>query len=547
MGGLSREVRRLENKWESNIGWPLRLEWLKIEGLRGWTGARLDFTFPLTAIVGENGVGKSTILQAAATVYRSRKGTKESWFPAEFFPRTAWDEVTNVRITYGLREGKNSIHGYLHKPSDRWREVPERRKREVKFIDLGRILPISSQVGYSKLAKAAHREKKRIPFDEETLIRYSSILGRNYDDAGYSLTDVDDKRWVPVVSVRGSAYSGFHQGAGESVIADLLKTSLPKYGIVLIDELETSLHPRAQRRLVRDLADLCRILELQIIVTTHSPYILAELPPEGRVYILDSPNKKELVTGVSPFFAMTQMDDDPHPEADIFVEDDEARILLEELLVVEKKDLARRCRIIPYGTASVGRALGIMVKEKRFPVPTAVFLDADQTVSQGCYLLPGNDAPEIEVFQELKKKSWFDVPTRISRPASDVIDELERAMTRTDHHEWVRSAADRLLIGGSELWRAMTNAWMTHCVPQKERARIAGIVQDTIDGLEGLSKAAQKQAQERDQAKAEATKKIEEAAKAIKLPPPEPLPRTRSGQGNLFDFDDDGAQNLGAP
>ncbi|MBX5180963.1 ATP-binding protein [Rhizobium lentis] len=32
----------------------------------------------------------------------------------------------------------------------------------------------------------------------------------------------------------------------------------PKYGLVLIDEVETSLHPRAQRRLMRDLTDSAR-------------------------------------------------------------------------------------------------------------------------------------------------------------------------------------------------------------------------------------------------------------------------------------------------
>ena len=37
-----------------------------------------------------------------------------------------------------------------------------------------------------------------------------------------------------------------HQGAGETTVAELLQADLPRNGIVLIDEIESSLHPRAQ-------------------------------------------------------------------------------------------------------------------------------------------------------------------------------------------------------------------------------------------------------------------------------------------------------------
>jgi predicted ATPase len=110
----------------------------------------------------------------------------------------------------------------------------------------------------------------------------------SYDLAKLSRTDVDIARTVPVLSKDGRWFSGFHGGAGETAMAELLQQKIPKYSILLIDEAETSLHPRTQRRLVRDIATLCRTLELQCILTTHSPYILDELPPEGRIYIMDS-------------------------------------------------------------------------------------------------------------------------------------------------------------------------------------------------------------------------------------------------------------------
>lgn len=64
---LSREIRRLENNW-NNGQFPKHLEFLELTNLRGWTGQRIEFKFPIVAIVGENGMGKSTIIQAAAAL-----------------------------------------------------------------------------------------------------------------------------------------------------------------------------------------------------------------------------------------------------------------------------------------------------------------------------------------------------------------------------------------------------------------------------------------------------------------------------------------------
>ena len=53
----SREMRRLTTKWTQGNHWPKRLEWLEIKNIRGWTGHRIEFKYPITAIVGENGSG----------------------------------------------------------------------------------------------------------------------------------------------------------------------------------------------------------------------------------------------------------------------------------------------------------------------------------------------------------------------------------------------------------------------------------------------------------------------------------------------------------
>lgn len=476
---LTKEMRLLQNKWKSGQSWPKRLEWIEISNLRGWTGQRITFDFPIVAIVGENGVGKSTVLQAIASSFANGD------YASNFFPDTMWESVRSATIRVSVREGLNttSVITSVRKPTDRWRGNPDRRKRPVVYIDLRRIQPIAARYGYARLAKPQLTETSSDVFDAERLRRLSNVMGRNYGQAKLSTTSIDGNRAVPVLQKDGAPYSGFHQGAGETTITELLKQPIPKYAIVLIDEIETSLHPLAQRRLIRDISDIARGQEAQIVLTTHSPCILEELPPEGRVYIMGGVNGKQIITGVSPEFAMSKMDEDLHPEADIFVEDEYASTMLREILVVVEQDLVSRVQMIPFGAANVGRSLGQMVKENRFPRPTAIFLDGDQEQSDGCYILPGGDAPERVVFTCLQQNNWNGVYVRIGRGVAETIDACNSAMTLIDHHEWVNSAADKLLIGGVILWQALCAQWVTDCLDKVSDGRkIADGIADCLGG-----------------------------------------------------------------
>lgn len=453
------EVRLLAKSWQSGQKWPKRLDWIEVKGIRGWTGQRVEFQFPITAIVGENGSGKSTLLQAAASVYQYANEKKLTRYASEFFPDTAWEKVTDSSVRYGYTEGTNKKENSIRKPTTRWLGNVDRPNRIVKYIDLSRIQPVSARVGYAKIAKTKHKEASATVFDPDQLARLSSVMGRTYDSARMALADIDDKREIPVIAKSGQAYSGFHQGSGETTIAELLRADLPKYSLVLIDELESSLHPRAQRRIIRDLAERCRDKEIQIVLTTHSPFILEELPHEARKYILEAGGVKEIVTGVSPQFAMSKMDDDVYPECDVYVEDEAAKVFLGEILARYAPELFSRCQIVPFGSSQVGAALGQMVDKNRFPRPSRVYLDGDCSTTVGCSILPGGDAPEQVVFRDLKAKGWAGVWALIGRDISDVSDACSQAMTLPDHHEWVRHAATKLKCGGEILWYALCAEW----------------------------------------------------------------------------------------
>jgi predicted ATPase len=488
---VSKEMRRLTARWGTGTGWPKRLEWIAIDGLRDWRNGRFELKYPIMAISGENGSGKSTVLQAIASVYKSkppkqkgrRRQPKKPNYASDFFPDTAWEKIKNATIRYCVRQGgKPPMNGDLRKPGPRWRGYKERPERQVVFVDLSRIQPIPSRPGYPRLANPQLTEQSFIDFDEESLTRFSQIMGREYQVGKMSYTNLDASRPVPVLRQSGDAYSGFHQGAGETIIAELLQLDIPQYSMVLIDEVESSLHPRLQRRLIRDLAELARLRELQIVVSTHSPIILDELPNEARAHIIVTGESRTIVYGVTPEFAMTKMDDVPQRECDLYVEDEKAERMLIEIITAHASspDCALRCLPIQYGASSVGQNLGIMADQNRFPRPSFVFLDGDQGPSAGCLNLPGEDAPERVVFEALRSKNWLNVSGRIKRDFSDVADACLQAMSLPDHHEWITYAANKLVISADALWQTMCSEWATQCMAKDDVKEIVQPIEDAI-------------------------------------------------------------------
>lgn len=53
--------------------------------------------------------------------------------------------------------------------------------------------------------------------------------------------------------------------------------------VLLVDEPDSHLHPTAQERLVRVLADAAKQFETQVLLTTHSPSVVRALPQDARV------------------------------------------------------------------------------------------------------------------------------------------------------------------------------------------------------------------------------------------------------------------------
>lgn len=467
------EIQRIRDQFAGGL-WPQFLESVEIAGLRGWEGQAVNFRFPVVAVVGENGSGKSTVLKVAASAYDPKKG--KGYYPSDFFPSTHWDTISGVDLGFRIRLGEETRTFSIRKPNKRWSFPEKRYSRDIFWFDVSRTLPLDAAAGYARVAKLAAGETANQPLSPEFLGHLSNILGRDYVNARFASPDINKDRPVGLVERDFGEISQFHQGAGEDTTLDLIHAiqNIPEHSLVIIDEVEASLHPKAQRRLVRVLLTLSRLKRIQVIVSTHSPFVLEELPQEARVMIVPSTAGPNIIYGVSAEFSLSRIDDSIHPELYAYVEDKTAEILVREIIAAhpDGDDLLQRVHVSPVGPANVVRMMGELSHENRLPHRSVSILDGDMEDAQGCIKLPGEDAPERVVFNALRDRGWPNLDARFGVGAGNLFDYLEDAMRDGNHHKWVSLVGDRVRKSATSVWEIMATEWARECLDEIDRNRI---------------------------------------------------------------------------
>lgn len=355
---LNDHERRLKTLWDApprNLGWPM-LRQLRISsqtGLRGIRELVVPLKYPLTAICGRNGVGKSTVLSLAAlsastpptwNVYwgnsRPRRGqlARRAYSFEDFFYRGSGEPnhdglqigwVTYLQDTeseYTLRR-QNGRFTILRSAARH--TAPSRPTRAIDFLPISRVVPAAEFANVrSAFERTAAAQTESLTRSSLTSLSY--IMGRQYE-AG-------ETRYIRGVGLAsctcGTRYSGFNMGAGEASLISLFSRleSLPRGGLMLIEELELGLHVEAQSRLIEVLIRTCAEQQIQLICTTHSEIVLDQLPREARVLLRRHHDGHEALNSVSTRFALHEMSGTVHPELVIYTEDKFAAAVVEEAL-----------------------------------------------------------------------------------------------------------------------------------------------------------------------------------------------------------------------
>ena len=267
---------------------------VRIRRLRGIEDLRIPFQYPVSVLAGPNGSGKSTVLFACACAYRVPGRS-----PREFTPTTLFPNFTNQQpghISDAVRRTELEFH-YVY-GGDRISMVWRRRKswnrsymgrkggrqpdREVYLRTLANLTNPSEVRGILQLGRKKFETRTLSP---ELLIFAHRILPWRYRH----LAVISDRptRDLLFADLDGStSYSEFHMSSGERSVLRISKDiSELSNALVLIDEVDTGLHPYTQQQTMLELQRSALRQGLQVVVASHSPVVIDSVPPEGRIFL----------------------------------------------------------------------------------------------------------------------------------------------------------------------------------------------------------------------------------------------------------------------
>jgi predicted ATPase len=376
---------------------------LTLKRVRGFIDQPVSFDFPVTAIIGPNGGGKTTVLGAAACAYKDVS-------PRRFFAKSGiYDEsMQDWSIEYEIIDrdlnNRDSIRRTASFKNLRWkREAPDRK---VLVFGVSRTVPANERTELLRCASSGFSVPldKVSEFPETVRTAVSRILGK--DVTGYRSMKIQEDGRIQLLTgmtPQGSAYSEFHFGAGESSIIRMIADieTATDQALILIEEIENGLHPVATIRLVEYLIDAAERKRVQVIFTTHSNEALLPLPFKA-IWVATQDRLFQGKLDVSSLRAITGQ---ITKEAVIFVEDALAKSWVEAAIRQRSLDLVEHVEV----HAMEGD--GIAVATHRYhnanptvTVPSICFLDGDsrqvEDAEKGIFKLPGA-MPESYIFDSV--------------------------------------------------------------------------------------------------------------------------------------------------
>lgn len=446
----------------------MRILSLHINKFRLFENVTFDLGKYMTVLSGTNSVGKSTLLgilgNSSELKVKSGRPILQKQFRTEFSeifrmsPKhdksasnictITFDNSTNrfCRITW-----QKDRKTHLPRP----RMIPEfkdasNKKRSSKqnwptlFLGLSRLFPL----GESSSISLAHSKYSVIPDQYKTSMinNYKRILSINdpiQDMQSVTLPDVKKKTAFGIVT---ESYDYLSNSAGQDNLGQILLAvesfrllkdrAQETYngGLLLIDEIDATLHPSAQVKLVQYLLKEAKALSLQIVFTTHSLSILnyvaksllaSSVNPDitendTNLYYLSTANGAlQVITNPSYYTVQSLLEEDPlisqHTKIKVYTEDSEARWFIKNLPGENWEQLRSRIDLLntEIGNESI---LSIVKGDPIYFFNKIIILDGDSIqkkkikddidslnkANQHIFVLPGDQSPEKSILYFLQ-------------------------------------------------------------------------------------------------------------------------------------------------
>lgn len=303
---------------------------VNVDKARAFSGKTITFDFPVTALVGPNGGGKTTLMGAAACAYASVK-------PSRFFAKSGRFDASmkNWKFEYELLDRavrpNDSVRRTAKFTNLKWSR--EGAVRDVAIFGVSRTVPATERPEMLRFTggKFDAGEDLITALPTAAVSSIAKILDKDFSQFKFVASDSNGSiTLIAGATQTGDAYSEFHFGAGESSIIRMvvLLETIEENSLVLIEEIENGLHPLATIRLVEYLIQLADRRKIQAIFTTHSNDALLPLPDKAIWAAVNG----QLYQGKLDIASLRAISGQVDSRLVIFVEDTFAQTWIEEIL-----------------------------------------------------------------------------------------------------------------------------------------------------------------------------------------------------------------------
>ncbi len=328
-----------------------KLNWVRFERLKNLKDVEISFEDKrVVGIFGPNGCGKSTILHSLLCLYKPKESGENYRF-SDFFKTDEYANWIGSKITFNYsfrnREQEVTNTKSYTKRGTRWmKDYGNRPDRDVFFIGIVSCVPDIENEKIKATVINTHRVDARINHDVEIRNAARYVMQINYEDFFLSET-VSSKQYLTVDASGNVKYKSLSMGAGEQRIFRLLETiyNVPNYSLVIIDEIDLTLHTAALNRLIEKIVSIADEKKLQIIFTSHREE-LTRRTDIGIRHIYQTQQKTFCISNTTPA-CIDRITGEVARCIGIFVEDDTSDAIIKKIL--EQKHIISRAEITKFG------------------------------------------------------------------------------------------------------------------------------------------------------------------------------------------------------
>lgn len=415
---------------------PQRIKKIRISKLKNLENLEISFeSNSITGIFGTNGSGKSTILHALACSFQPVSGSnrKNYKFPNFFIPTSIdlWNG-SQFTIEYEMKNASVMVpyEKEYKKIRDRWSPRYQTRPyREVFYIGIDSCVPEMERESRTSRIPLIPEEYNNTDLAEEIKTDLSFIMHREYIDFFNYWNERKSYRGLRYGSVQ---YPSLYMGAGEQRVIKFLEIvySIPDNSLILIDELDLTLHTEALLRLMSVLDDVCRKKYIQIIFTSHREELLNCNFINIRHLINDINGQTFLCLERTTPDCLARLTGECPQNLEIMVEDNLAEALVRKVL--RAYNLEPFCKVSQYGSKenSYHVGAGLLIRGDTLD-NTLIVLDGDVDVTEAekrtkiNHIITGTNSNSKEMRERLLSIiKQFNLPPN-KKPEEFITDELK--------------------------------------------------------------------------------------------------------------------------